>query len=173
MNCSLEPIKEEDYLQFYELLNSNRSRLRTYFPTTIKDVETIEDSKRHLRSSDEKRGRKEKYLLGIYTQDQLVGYINIKNIDWGILKCELGYFIDKEYEGKGVMTNQIRQAIKYCFDELKLLKIFLRIGKENIGSQTVALKTGFKKEGVLRNEFRLQNGELIDVEYYGILSENC
>ena len=91
----------------------------------------------------------------------------IKNIDWRIPKCELGYFIDKSFEGKGIMSKVIDDTISYCFNDLKMEKIFLKIGPENIGSKRIAERKGFVLEGVLRKEFRLETNELVDVEYYG------
>lgn len=172
MNYELKPIKEEEYLKLFELLAKNRSRLQRYFPNTIKEIATKEDSRKHLKDSDLKRNKKEKYLLGIYDEENLIGYINVKNIEWEVPKCEIGYFIDEDYEGKGIMTKQIKKTVDYCFNELGMMKIYLRIGKENEGSRIIAKKTGFEKEGILRKEFRTETGELIDLEYYGIVNEN-
>ncbi len=172
MKSEIRPINQEDYFMFFELINSNRARLKKYFPNTTKEIKTLEDSKKHLVESDKSRNAQEKYSFGIYMEEKLIGYINVKNIDIETSKCELGYFISEKHEGKGIMTEQIRNIIKYCFETLGLLKIFLRIGEENIGSKVIAEKTGFEKEGVLRKEFKLDNGDFIDIEYYGILNQN-
>jgi ribosomal-protein-serine acetyltransferase len=50
----------------------------------------------------------------------LIGIIFIKNINWRIPEYELGYFIDKAYEGQGIMTKIIDKAFKYCFEKLKM-----------------------------------------------------
>ena len=96
----------------------------------------------------------------------MIGIVNIKNIDWHVRLCELGYFLDEDFEGKGIMTEVLDKTIDYCFKELTMNKLFLRIGGENIGSQRLAEKKGFKLEGTLRKEYRIETGQLIDVEYY-------
>ena len=167
MTYLLRLIEERDYIQFFELIDHNRDRLKRYFPNTVKAVSTIDDAKKHLKDSIAKRLRRENYLFGLYNSEKLIGYINVKNIVWTIPKCELGYFIDEASQGKGLMTKYIGEVLRFCFDDLKIVKVYLRIAKENIGSIRIAEKNGFKKEGILRKEFRIETGELIDVEYYG------
>lgn len=167
MNYKQKIIEEDEYQKLFELINSNKERLKRYFPNTIKEISTEEKAKSHLQETKVKQLKREKFLFGIYSANSLIGYINVKNIDWEIPKCELGYFIDKSYEGKGIMTQQISEALKYCFENLEMKKVFLRIGTENTGSIILAEKNGFEKEGILRKEFRIETGELIDVVYYG------
>jgi len=50
-----------------------------------------------------------------------------------------------------------------------LKKIYTRTGIDNIGSKGFAIKNKFNQEGFLRNEFRLDNGKLIDLVYFGKL----
>jgi len=169
---SIKPIYEADFKAFFDLIDKNRKRLGKYFPNTTRKVATIEAAKKHLKGCDEKRKRKEQFLFGIFEADNFIGYVNIKNFDFEILKCEIGYFIDKGSQGRGLTTKVIQEAIQFCFKELKMEKIFLRIAKENTGSRRVAEKNGFELEGILRKEFRIPSGELIDTFYYGKLKEN-
>lgn len=169
MPYTIDIIDAKDYKAYFQLVDDNRSRLAKYFPGTISEIQSIDDAKSQLRQSEAWRKDKLKYLFGIYASESIIGYIDIKNIDWKICKCELGYFVDAAYEGKGIMSKYISTVIDYCFSELGILKIFLRIASENKGSIRLAEKNGFVREGILRNEFRMQSGELIDVEYFGLI----
>ena len=171
MNFTIRLIEKEESDKFFELIERNRSRLKKYFPNTVREVGSKKDAAHHLLVSHEQMEKKEKYLFGLYCKDELIGYTNVKNFDWEIPKCELGYFIDEAYEGRGLMTKMVKNISDYCFEELKVLKVFLRIAKENQGSIKIAERTGFIKEGSLKKEFRLESGELIDVEYYGKINE--
>ena len=99
----------------------------------------------------------------------VIGQLAIKNIDWTIPKAELGYFIDQAHEGKGIVTEALQIVIQYAFADLKMNKLFLRTLVGNVGSQKVAEKNGFIKEGILRKEFKSGNNKLEDVVYYGLL----
>ena len=171
MNPKLRILKEEDHSALYHLILNNKNRLVSYFPNTVKENDSLENSRIFLKQCIERLLVKEQYLYGLFNEDHLIGYINVKNIDWKNQKCELSYFIDKSFEGKGLISHQVAVALNFCFVELKLVKVYLRIAKENIGSIRIAEKNGFEKEGVLRKEFRIETGELIDVLYYGKLND--
>ena len=51
-------------------------------------------------------------------------------------------------------------------------KIFICTSKINKGSQQIALKHNFQKEGILREEFKNHEGVLEDVNYYGLLKSD-
>lgn len=168
-NFSLKIISEKEYEAYYALINNNRERLKPFFPGTLKAVQSLDHAKVHLTNLHQKLKNKIFYPFGIYESEKLIGWISIKNIDWRILKGELGYYIDESSEGKGIISQSVNEVVKFAFDELEMEKIFIRTGPNNLGSQRVAIKNGFIKEGVLRNEFRKESGELIDTIYFGKL----
>ena len=86
-----------------------------------------------------------------------------------ISKCELFYFIDKEFEGKGIISKAVSEVINLCFNELNMNKIFICTSKVNFASQQIALKNDFVLEGTLREEFKSFEGEIEDINYYGLL----
>jgi ribosomal-protein-serine acetyltransferase len=102
----------------------------------------------------------------------LIGYLGIKKIDYTISKCELFYFIDKNFEGKGIISRAVSDIVSICFKELKMNKIFICTSKINFGSQQIALKNGFVQEGTLREEFKNGEGVLEDINYYGLLKSD-
>lgn len=165
-------IEVNEFNQFYDLIKNNRNRLLDYFPNTVKEISSIEKARDHLENCRIKRERKEQFLFGLYHSQNLIGYLNVKNINWDIPKCELGYFIDSHQQGKGIMTKQIKQVLVFCFENLGMAKVYLRIGQENTGSIIIAKKNGFKQEGLIRKDFRTASNELIDVAYYGIIRED-
>ncbi len=95
--------------------------------------------------------------------------ICVKTIDYRILKCELGYFAAEDYQGKGVTSKMVSDALDFCFNELKMNKVFICTSEINLASQRIALKHNFKQEGILRDEFRNGDGELQNTVYFGLL----
>ena len=160
----IEPVEFQSYFQ---LLENNRTRLERFFPKTIMAVQNEKQALAHLEKLKLKHAQKEIYPFGIYVDGKLMGWISAKNFDWRIPKCELGYYVDQAFAGKGITTKAVAEICKFCFEELAVEKIFLRTGVDNIASQKVALKNGFVKEGLLRNEFRIETGALVDTVYFG------
>lgn len=162
-------LKKTDVNDLYQLIETNRPRLVRYLPGTCKSNGSLEMTAEYLIELKKKADKRENFNFGILHNNNLVGMIFIKSIDWRVPKCELGYFIDQDHEGKRIMSKAMELAIQYCTEEMKMKKLFLRTGSDNIGSQRLALKLGFDLEGVLRNDFRTETDELVDIEYYGML----
>jgi ribosomal-protein-serine acetyltransferase len=95
--------------------------------------------------------------------------MDIKSIDWNIPKAELGFFIDENYEGKGIISIAVSKVVEHCFETLKMKKLFLRTHEKNIGSRKVAEKNGFTVEGIIRSDYKTTRGVIVDLMYYGLL----
>lgn len=61
----------------------------------------------------------------------LVGTIGIKDIDYVNKKANIGYWIGKQYQGKGIATECIKLVVNYVFDILKLEEISAYVFPDN------------------------------------------
>lgn len=170
-NYTLRLICLDDAEQFLELISSNRTRISEYFPKTAMSVYDRVSAIEYVKAKNIAANEKDHFCFIIEDtlEKKLSGVIFLKSFDWTIPKCELGYFIDKDKEGQGITSKAISEIIKFCFDNLKLNKLFLRTALANSGSKKVAEKNDFIVEGILRKDFKTENEELIDVVYYGLL----
>ena len=173
-NWKLEKIHNIQFKEFFELIDNNRNRIIKTFPVTVSnciDLKTTEVFITKNIQIEEERTGYYFYIRNIETNN-LIGYIGIKKIDYSISKCELLYFIDANFEGKGIISNAVSQIINFCFKELKMNKIFICTSKINFASQQIALKNGFVLEGTLREEFKNFERVLEDINYYGLLKSD-
>ena len=99
--------------------------------------------------------------------NDFIGYVDVKNIDWGVPKAELGYFIDLEYEGKGIISQALAVIIDNLTKKYQFKKLLCRVNSQNLGSINVALKNGFELEGTIRNDYRTTDNKVVDLNYYG------
>ena len=109
------------------------------------------------------------FVLDLDYSQKLIGFIDIKNIDWEVPKAELGAFIDKNYEGKGIITHHLTHLIDTIVQRHGFKKLLCRIAKENKRSIQVAIACGFLYEGTIKRDYRTTDGRLIDLNYYGKL----
>ena len=163
--------------EFYILIKNNKSHIEKTFPVTLSSCIDLEKTTAFIENNIEKEKNKEGYYFYIRNSESknLIGYVCIKNVDRKISKCELAYFIDKNFEGKGIISKAVSQTIAFCFKNLMMNKIFICTSKINFGSQKIALKNGFQQEGILREEFKNGEGILEDIIYFGLLKSdyNC
>ncbi len=170
-HMEVRPVLLRDVAAFFDLVERNRPYLRMYFPKTTDAVKDLTSSEEFILQKIIQYDRREGYLLVIEINDQLIGMLSIKEIDWTVPKAEIAYFVDEKFQGKGIVSEAIKTLVSFSFDELGLKKIYARISPENPGSRRVVEKNGFKFEGVFRNDFRNGAGELIDVAYFALLRE--
>ncbi|TDW50280.1 ribosomal-protein-serine acetyltransferase [Flavobacterium sp. 270] len=157
--------------EFYNLIDKNRNHIAKTFPLTLVNSDSLEKAKDFIAYNSDKEKNKEGFFFfarNIKTND-LIGYLCVKTIDYRISKCEFGYFVDEDYQGKGITSRLVSDALDFCFNELDLNKIFICTSEINVASQRVALKHNFKQEGILRDEFRNGDGELQNSVYFGLL----
>ena len=66
-------------------------------------------------------------------------------------EAEIGYWLGEDFWGKGYMTEAALQIIRYAFEELSLTQLSAGIYKENIASQRVIEKCGFRYHHTLED----------------------
>lgn len=173
-NYRIRLVQFDDAQRLFKLVDSNRDRLLKYFPITTSGITNLETAKAYVSQKIHEANNKSffSYLIEEKNTGNLVGMYILKSFNWRIPKCELAYFIDSGSEGKGIISKVTKCIIDFCFTVLKMNKIWIETGTDNIGSKSVALKNGFKLEGLLRNNFRDSDGNLLDIEYYGLTLED-
>lgn len=171
IDYKLERIQDISFEAFFNLIYTNKSYIERGFAGTVKRCQTKEGANNLFKEwgLEERESKCFSFFIKNIQINTLVGLVNIKNIDYDINKCEIGYFISEQIAGKGIISKFTSEVVTYCFEELQMNKVFLRIAPENIGSQKVAFNNSFKKEGVLREEYKGFENKLEDVIYFGLL----
>ena len=82
--------------------------------------------------------------------------------------AEMGYYIAEDYWGKGIVTEAIKQACSYVFENTDIIRIFAEPYESNHASCRALEKAGFEYEGVLRKNAS-KNGKHIDMKMYSII----
>ncbi len=103
--------------------------------------------------------------------DKAVGSVYIRDIDTTHHKAEYGIFIgESKARGKGYGSAAARLMIRYCFEELNLHRLFLRVYADNIQAIRSYEKAGFVKEAYLRDDVCIE-GKYKDIVLMGIINE--
>jgi len=103
----------------------------------------------------------------------LVGSIGLKNIDLINKKASLGYWIGKQYWGRGIATECVGLIIDYAFssDDLGLREVIAYVFPENNASIRVLVKNGMKKDGEVNEYHELSKGYRNSLRYRKLKSE--
>ena len=160
------PLDIQHREHFFELVSTNEAYLNESFPITVLNTKTLVKTGAYLKSMQEKWLLDQGGQLGVWLEETLVGMIMLKNLDWSVPRCELGYFVGEKFASKGYTTEALNAVVQYCFEELKLVKVYLRVIATNKASLTLAEKCGFEKEGYFKKEYRTGNKDLVDLVYF-------
>jgi [ribosomal protein S5]-alanine N-acetyltransferase len=79
---------------------------------------------------------------------------------------EIGYWIKKEYWGRGIMTEAVRAVVSHAFQNLGLSRITAAVFHGNNASMKVLEKAGFQLEAPLLRKCYLKQGQFIDAVLY-------
>ena len=112
--------------------------------------------------------------LGIYAMietesNKMIGIIELEIRDE--FPAELGYILNKNYSGKGYITEACSKLMSIGFEHLDLERIYTRFDTNNKKSGNVMERLGMKKEGELRHLAKNPKGEWKTRAYYSILKE--
>ncbi len=104
-------------------------------------------------------------------QGPIMADLAFNNIVRGAFQsCHLGYKTDVSAINQGVVTEALRAAIAYAFDEMKLHRIEANVMPRNVRSRRVVSKLGFAEEGLARKYLKI-HGVWEDHIHYVLLND--
>ncbi|MGY1425446.1 spermidine N1-acetyltransferase [Lysobacter sp. A289] len=159
---TLRPLERSD-LHFVHVLNNNRSVMGYWFEEPYESfVELEELYRKHIHDQSERRFIAEhQFTTGHDSSGQAieapaherVGLVELVEIDHLHRRAEFLIMITPEHQGRGFAKAATRSAINYAFRVLNLYKLYLLVDVDNAAAIRVYEGAGFKREGVLVDEF--------------------
>ena len=102
---------------------------------------------------------------------EIVGVVNLGQIFLKGFQCAyLGYYGMAGFAGRGLMTEAVRAATHYAFDELGLHRLEANIQPDNRRSIALARRVGFQYEGFSPRYLRI-GGVWCDHERWALLAD--
>ena len=133
-----------------------------YFPVKPK---SIEEEKKFLRLNREKRKNGTEYNFSILLKGELVGAIGVKIDQHRKYIGEIGYFVHRDYWGKGIASSAVQLVEEFAFNHLKLRRIEIVTLMINKASQRGAEKCGYNREGIQQGKLAF-DGKYFDAYIY-------
>jgi RimJ/RimL family protein N-acetyltransferase len=83
-------------------------------------------------------------------------------------RVELGYWLLPEGRGRGRATRALRLVSRWALSQPGVARLELATSPENVASQRVAERSGFRREGVLRS-YHVVDGRREDAVFFSLL----
>jgi ribosomal-protein-alanine N-acetyltransferase len=152
-----------------------RLRNRAYFQPTepLRDDDwfTLEIQRREISNEVRSRASRSSLGFGVFAGGVLVGRVVLTSIVRRAFRnAYLGYAIDQAHAGRGIGTAAVGQAVAIAWAD-GLHRVQAAVSPDNLASQRVLAKVGFRREG-LAKRYLLLAGQWADQELWAITTED-
>lgn len=106
------------------------------------------------------------------SNEQLLGNITFWKIDETNHRAEIGYTLNPESQGKGLMTEAMREVLQYGFEVMNLHGIDANVNPANQKSINLLTRFGFQKEAHFRENYYF-DGKYLDSAIYCLLQDSA
>ena len=171
----LRPYQEGDEAGFMRLIKENSTALYPAFSGRLAQVRVLEDARTQLAQLRTDWDNRRMFDFGVWVKsdDTYIGDIALKNIERSVPKAEAALYFTDWPETRDYAREALSAVLQFAFEMLLLNKVYIRCTETNAYYGELAEACGFRKEGVLRSDFRgADSEELLDLSYYGLTRED-
>ena len=168
---NLRAYRPGDAALYFRMTRENWDHLYEFMPAVVQSMQGPADAEAFIRWLGSEWEQRSLFLFGAWEKasGNYLGEAYLANPDWHVPSIELGYFLVRDATGQGFATEAARAALGYAFTHLEVSRVDLQCRADNLASQRVAERCGFRLEGRQRLRHRLKSGALVDRLWYGLL----
>ena len=149
MKVQLRKVLISDARRFMEILSHPEF---TYFPAK---PATLKEEKDFLRKANTLRKEGHLYNFAVLANGKHVGGAGIRINEQFPHIGVIGYFIDRNYWNKGIATKAVELLEEFIAENLDIVRLEITAAKKNLASRQIAIKSGYKKEGVMKKYLKI------------------
>jgi ribosomal-protein-serine acetyltransferase len=144
---ALELAEERHAAEIFAVVDRNRDHLRPWMPW-VDATKGVEDSLAYLKFVRAEYASGHQFHCNLRYQGAVVGGMGLR-MQRAHDTSELGYWIGREHEGRGIVTRAAKALTLAAMNDLGYRRVAVRAGVENARSRAVPERLGFAFEGVL------------------------
>ena len=141
------------------MLKEKKIKLRTLLPTDLEFLQKIENDRslweygsdrkiftkeeltNYIKNSSEKIQQAKQFRFVVDYNNTPIGFVDL--FEYKDSSAGVGIIIDKEYQKRGFALESLKLLIDYSLKEIKLKKLYCKIGKYNLRSIQLFTSCGF------------------------------
>ena len=170
----LSVLRKSEAPRITEYFKNNRDFHKEFAQTHTDDYFTVSMQKKYLAYDYNSflDGSLVPLWICLKETGEIIGRVSFFNFAFGgMMSCACGYHLDQEHTGKGYMTEALKGAMAFVFDEYKMHRIEAFILPENEPSLALVKRLGFHYEGK-RISYMHINGKYRDHEAFYVLEDD-
>lgn len=165
--AELRPLDESQVEELAKV--GNDARIWTYYTNSMSTHEKRVEAFRTAILAGE-RGEEFPFVVVSRRTGRIIGSTRLLNLSKTGRKLEIGWtWLHPDFWSTGVNLDCKLMLLKYCFEELKVIRVQLKTDENNVRSRKAILKIGARYEGVLRNDMIRDDGSFRNSAYFSII----
>ena len=163
--------KPDDAVEMNRAVVESLEELKPWMPWA-NPMPSLEETEHYCRRSAARFLLREAldFRIHLKTNHGFVGNIALQNIEWKMPSFEIGYWIRTSTSGNGYMTEAVIALAALAFNQLRAVRVEIKMDDKNVKSIGVAERAGFELEGIIRHSERRLDGTLRDARIYSRIS---
>ncbi len=161
---------ERNAEEIYRAVRENLEELKLWMPWVTDDY-SIDTARDFIKTNLIEFAENNTFAVAVALNEKIVGTIGLHHLDSANKSVQIGYWLDKQAQGKGLATRCCRVPINYAFEDLGLNRIQINCNVENAKSRAIPERLGFRLEGILR-QVEWLNNDFRDWAIYAMLAED-
>jgi len=114
--------------------------------------------------------RKSIFIGAFDKQDEhFVAQIYVGAVNRDLPEFQIGFFVDRDYEGQGYVTEAVKATLGFVFHRLGAHRVSAECDETNTRSIGVLERCGMTREGLMRENKRNVDGSISGTLHYGML----
>jgi ribosomal-protein-serine acetyltransferase len=157
---------------YYAMSQKNRPHLAQYeSENVVMSIESEQDAEVVVRQLAAEWKARNCFFMGAFDKetDEFVAQVYIGPVNWNVPEFEIGFFVDKDYEGQGYVTEAVKAVLGFIFEHLKAHRVRMECDDTNERSWRVAERCGMVREGHFRENKKNADGRLSGTLWFGLL----
>ncbi|HEY9357060.1 MAG TPA: GNAT family N-acetyltransferase [Arthrobacter sp.] len=169
-NVRLRVLSASDAERMTDAYRLNRDHLAPWEPERSDEFFTVERQRQIIESKLAQHAEGSEVPFVMLDGDRVIGALTLTGIVRGpFLSAHLGYWVDKEYNGRGIGTAAIAVAVDFSHQELGLHRLQAATLTHNAASQKILKRAGFEEIGLAPNYLRIAGSWQDHILYQRIL----
>ena len=162
---ALRLLEEADADELFGVIDANREHLGAWMPWVAFEHEPA-DVLPFIRATRRQIGENNGLQTAIVDPGgRIVGMAGFHGVEWMHRTSSIGYWLARDAQGRGTMTEAVRAYVNHAFTTWKLNRVMIQAAVENARSRAIPERLGFREEGTMREVERIGDRVLDDVVY--------
>lgn len=162
----LRLLQASDADELFAVIDANRTHLSAFLPWA--GAQTLEGTHTFIALCRKQLADDNGFQVAIVKDERIIGVVGYHSVNWADRSTTLGYWLAAAEQGHGTMTRAVRALVDHAFAVWGLNRVEIGAAPENGRSRAIAVRLGFREEGVLRQAERVGD-QYLDTVVYSLL----